>query len=217
MAVAHLALTTNRRPSGRSIRRRRRATVTSLVAATAWLAGGCGLFSGGGVVLVGDSLTMVVAEPVAAAAPDLDVTRDADWGLRIDQEIASASAVARRDPDHVIINLGTNNVLQGHDLIASAMDLTTIVDEFDRVPCVHLVTINQQMQRLGQDTSAAATALNEHIRSLAATRPNVELIDWNQIVVDHAADGIMDPDTVHPNSVGVAMLTDAYVRAMRSC
>ena len=169
------------------------------------------------MVLVGDSLTMVVAEPVAAAVADLDVTREADWGLRVDQGIASASAAATRDPDHVIINLGTNNVLQGHDPISSVMDLTTIVDEFDDVACVHIVTINERMQRLGQDTSAEAAALNDHIRSLAATRPNVEIIDWNQIALDHAAEGIMDPDTVHPNSAGVALLTDAYVRAMRAC
>lgn len=178
---------------------------------------GCGLLDGGGIVLVGDSLTMLVAEPVAAAAPDLDIRRDADWGLRIDQEIASASEEATKDPDQVIINLGTNNVLQGHDPVASAQDLTTIVDEFDDVPCVHLVTINERMNRLGQDTSAAAASLNAQIRSLAETRPNVDLIDWNQIALDRAAEGLMDPDTVHPNSAGIAVLTEAYLAAIRSC
>lgn len=211
MAVAHLDLTAIRRP------RRRPALLTAVVAGLALVAPGCALFEGGGVVLVGDSLTMLVAEPVAAAAPDLEVRRDADWGLRIDQEIASASEEATKDPDQVVINLGTNNVLQGYDPTASAQDLTTIVDEFDDVPCVHIVTINERMNRLGQDTSSAAAALNAQIRALADSRPNVRLIDWNQIALDRAAEGLMDPDTVHPNGAGVAVLTQAYVDALRSC
>lgn len=180
---------------------------------------GCGVFeSGTAVVLIGDSLTVLTTDEVAAGAkPEFHIETNAEWGVRIDEELDPASEIAADDPDQVIINLGTNNVLQHYDTVSSGEDLSTLIDQFADARCVHLVTINEQIRHNGEDFSAVAAALNEEIRRIAARQLNTDVIDWNKIVVDNAANGIIDDDTVHPNPAGVALLADAYVQAIKSC
>ena len=103
------------------------------------------------------------------------------------------------------------------DQTASAADLTSMVETFDGASCIHLVTVNEHINRMGIDFSAEAVALNAEIRTIAQRRTNVDLIDWNRIVVEHAADGIMSDDSVHPNEAGVALLATAYADAIESC
>lgn len=170
------------------------------------------------VLLLGDSLTVLVSDDVKKAAPagtDLEVS--AEWGKRIDEEIDAARQLGGDDPRQVIVNLGTNNVLQRYDVTASASDLTTLLDAFDGSSCIHLVTVNEHINRMGEDFAAGAVALNQEIRTIAQRRTNVDVIDWNQIVVDHAADGIMSDDSVHPNAAGVALLAEAYAAAIDDC
>ena len=58
---------------------------------------------------------------------------------------------------------------------------------------------------------------NAKLREIAARRLNTHVIDWNQIVADHVADGIISEDSVHPTPAGVKLLADAYVGALRDC
>lgn len=180
---------------------------------------GCGLVGGGnGVALVGDSLTVLVSEQVSAdATSDYDISVTASWGVRVDEELDPAADAATRSPDQVIVNIGTNNVLQHHDTTATAEDLSAMLDLFDDASCLHLVTINEHINRLGEDFGPAAVELNAKIREIAARRLNTHVIDWNQIVTDHAADGIISEDSVHPTPAGVKLLADAYVSALRDC
>lgn len=168
------------------------------------------------MTLMGDSLTVLVGEDVGAGLNE-DVDVSATWGLRIDEELDPAAEIASDDPEQVVINLGTNNILQHHDTIASAEDLSAMLDIFEGVDCVHVVTINEQINWKGEDLGPPAAALNEQIRTLAGRRLNVSIIDWNQIVVDNAANDILDSDTVHPNPAGVELLTKAYVDAIKAC
>ncbi|MFN8050512.1 MAG: SGNH/GDSL hydrolase family protein [Acidimicrobiales bacterium] len=210
MAVPHVEVTTRHRVARRAL---------ALSAVALLLPTACGLLgSGKSVVLFGDSLTLLVTPGVVkAAGSDFDVTSTATWGLRIDEELDPAAKVAGSDPDQVVVNLGTNNVLQRHDTTASIEDLKALVDTFTDVRCVHLVTINEQINRLGEDFHSEAAAINSAIREIAARRLDTDVIDWNQIVIDHAADNIMSEDTVHPNAAGVALLADAYLTAIRRC
>ncbi|MEI2653585.1 MAG: GDSL-type esterase/lipase family protein [Microthrixaceae bacterium] len=180
---------------------------------------GCGIVGGGNsVVLVGDSLTVLVSDQVAAEAKaDYDIEVTATWGVRIDEELDPAAVAAESSPDQVIINIGTNNVLQRHDTTASAEDLAAMLDLFDDASCLHLVTVNERINRLGDDFGPDAAAFNAKLREIAARRLNTHVIDWNQIVADHVADGIISEDSVHPTPAGVKLLADAYVGALRDC
>lgn len=200
---------------GRRLRALALVAVASITAATP----ACGVFGGSGtVVLFGDSLTVLVMKDVTnGAKPDIDVTTKGTWGLRIDELIDPAAEVAATDPDQVVVNLGTNNVLQRRDIVASNQDLDRLVEELSDVRCIHLVTVNEQIHHLGGDFTKEARALNDEIRRLAARRLNTTVIDWNQMVLDHAGDNIMDADTVHPNPAGITLLAAAYLEAIRAC
>jgi len=203
----------------RARRRLVRSAIAAVGAATLLPTAGCGVFDGNDtVLLLGDSLTVLVSDEVKKAAPagtDLEVS--AEWGKRIDEEIDAARQLGADDPRQVIVNLGTNNVLQRYDVTASSSDLTTLLEAFDGSSCIHLVTINEHINRMGEDFAAGAVALNQEIRTIAQRRTNVDVVDWNQIVVDHAADGIMSDDGVHPNAAGVALLAEAYAAAIEDC
>ena len=180
---------------------------------------GCGIIGGSdAVVLFGDSLTVLVTdEVVAKAGGDYEVTSTATWGSASTRRLDPAAKVAASSPDQVVVNLGTNNVLQRHDPTATNEDLSTLLDLLADVPCIHLVTVNEQINYLGQSYTTEAAAINAHIRELAARRLNTDVIDWNQIVKDHAADDIISNDTVHPNPAGVSLLTKAYLDALGTC
>lgn len=205
----------------RPTRRARLRRLLAIVMGTATLvpSAACGILGGGNdVMLLGDSLTVLVADEVTQSAkPDHTVDVSATWGLRIDEELDPAAKIASEDPAQVIINLGTNNILQHHDTTASAEDLSTMLDLLDGIRCVHVVTINEHINRLGENLGPAAAALNAQIRQLAARRLNVHVIDWNKIVTENLGNNILDPDTVHPNPEGVRLLTRAYLDAISSC
>lgn len=206
----------NRSPHGHAGPTR---TAAVLLATTLLPTAGCSVFDGGtDVVLLGDSLTVLVVDQVKAdAQPDHEVTSDATWGRRIDEQLDVAADIASKDPQQVIINLGTNNVLQRHDPTASVEDLGTLLDALEDVGCIHIVTVNEHIRRLGEDYSLEARAINDGIRTLAERRLDTDIIDWNQIVTDHLADGIISDDTVHPNPAGVDLLAAAYIDAIDSC
>jgi lysophospholipase L1-like esterase len=188
-------------------------TATTLVPLT-----GCGVFGGGSsVTLFGDSITVLVADEVTKDAPDFDIAVDGTWGLRIDEELDPAADIALDRPDQVVINLGTNNVLQHHDTTASSEDLSTMIDLLAGARCIHIVTINEHINRMGEDFGPAAAALNAQIRTLAGRHLNVDVIDWNKIVEEHLDEGIVDDDSVHPNAAGIELLAAAYVDAIEGC
>jgi len=227
LAVAHVALTvdhnvslppTPRRRAHRHRAYRSVAAVTTSLASLALLSG-CGVFdSGNTVAILGDSITVLSADAITKAVNgDFEVESTADWGVRIDEQIDPGASIADDDPVQVVVNLGTNNVLQDYDVVASAEDLAALLDQFDGADCIHLVTVNEQMSRPGLDLKPKAIALNEEIRRLAARRLDTDVIDWNQIIADHAGESILDADTIHPNAAGVALIAEAYRSSIASC
>ena len=197
----------------------RRAVGVAVALSLTGTASGCGVFSSDDeVVLLGDSITVLIGDAVTKAAPDgIDIEVAGDWGKRADEQLGTARQLGDDDPAQVIVNLGTNNVLQRHDLTATANDLAAILDDFDGSGCLHLVTINEHITGMGQDFGPAATELNRQIRTLAERRLDTDVIDWNQIVVDHTADPVIADDGIHPNARGIELLAAAYVDAIGRC
>lgn len=182
-------------------------------------AAGCGLSGGGPTVLLfGDSLTVLVGDDVKRLAGDeFDVEVSGTWGVRIDEVLDVAADLAADPPDQVVINLGTNNVLQRHDVTATAADLESLLQVFDGSDCVYVVNINERINRMGEDYATDAAAVNAELRRLAERRLDTHIIDWNAIVAEHADDGIISDDGVHPDPEGVELLADAYLDALRDC
>jgi hypothetical protein len=179
-------------------------------------------FQADAVGYVGDSITDQARGPLQtdlAADPNLI---KAVGGIKIEEMVQPARDLAASNPQQVVINLGTNNVLATKTTDEEAASLQQLVDIFPAARCVHLVTINEHM--VGQPTSdiqAGAVNLNQRIRSMPAADPRIHIIDWAQIVNDYDAkgdpDGPVTGDTVHPAAAGEKLLMDAYDASLSSC
>jgi lysophospholipase L1-like esterase len=174
------------------------------------------------VVVFGDSITEQAAGPMHQRFDgSFTLSISGVSGARADQRIADASAYAATTPGQVIINLGTNDVLQGTPPDETAASLTQIAEGFRDTHCVHLVTVNESMVDLARpQMREGAVAVNERVRTLAATH-GWDVIDWAGIVAtsDRAGnpDGPLTLDTVHPTPLGQQRLLDAYAEALQRC
>ncbi len=177
------------------------------------------------VGLVGDSITLLSGgELRAALGGSYAVKIDATSGHRIDEQMgAAASAVARKN-EQIIINLGTNDVMQGDtDIDDAGARLEEMVAMFPDVRCIHLVTVSDAVRHDGVDPSEVprrAKAINDTIRSLAHEDDRIRVVDWNQMVRDYQRDHpgtSPTEDTIHPNDAGKELLVDAYKAALTNC
>jgi hypothetical protein len=173
------------------------------------------------VVLIGDSIT-------ANLAPDARDELGDDWALTVDgkpgflaaQQIAAAENAARFPFRQAVVNLGTNDAMTSdHDLDETIDALGQIVDALHGFDCVHVVTVSESMTNGTGDAGRRARRINDGLRALAASRRNVDVIDWASIVRDQQRDRgeSLTTDTVHPNEAGNELLADAYSDALDAC
>jgi lysophospholipase L1-like esterase len=174
------------------------------------------------VVLMGDSITDQTAEVFAQRLGDRwDLTTSGTPGYRADQRVGDVANLALHDPTQVIINLGTNDVLQKKAPAETLDALEKVGSGFAPARCVYLVTVTSSFIN-PQDTALPARAqeLNAGIRDLAA-RHHWGVVPWDQLVADYDAgpqpEGPLTTDTVHPTDVGKRMLADAYAKALDDC
>lgn len=174
------------------------------------------------VVIIGDSITEQ-AEPMLldALQPDSVVRVRGRGGYRIEQMEPYAVEAASAEPEQVIINLGSNDVLLSWPLDRSVEAYARMLGYFDDARCAHLVTVNQSF-RSDSDAGLAyrALLLNGQIRELAAST-GADIIDWAKMVSDYEAAGSpfgpITTDSVHPTELGQKMLADEYEEALRTC
>lgn len=199
----------------------RRPTLLTLIAATAAAAAvattSCGP-SGPRVTLVGDSITDVSREEFGAALGDAyDVEIVGRFGKRTDEVEPEIEAVAAANPSAVVINLGTNDVLQEVPTEEAAASIDRMVGALDAADCVLIVTINESMEVKGTSFTEGAAALNERIEEIADAHPNAGVLDWNEVIDDNGGNGEATWDTYHPSDAGRVALADAYRGAIDSC
>lgn len=173
------------------------------------------------VVLIGDSITASVAETARDRLGD-------DWALTIDgrpgyhaaDQLQAAQNAARFPFRQAVVNLGTNDVTTSEqDLNETIAALEQIAEVLAGVPCVHFVTINESIEHGASDAGARAQRVNAAIRNLAATRPNVRVIEWDRILREEERErgARLTTDSVHPNEDGNEILVDAYGDALDAC
>jgi lysophospholipase L1-like esterase len=174
------------------------------------------------VAIVGDSIT-------ERGESALRKTLSDDWRLSIDgrsgytvaEQIPAARALGEQAPTQVIVNLGTNDVMKGHDLSQSAADLAEVVAAFPAATCIHLVTVNEGIELGGRSFADRSAELNRSIAELAAADPRIDVVDWSAAVAAYEAgdqaDGPILTDTVHPSPRGQLALAARYAEALASC
>jgi lysophospholipase L1-like esterase len=204
------------------------------------LAGGCSNSAGGdeesvgattvppegrsSVAIVGDSITEQGQDILLDRLSDAwNVSVDGKSGYRVLQQLRAAAVLAQAGPTQAIINLGTNDLVQGRSAEEISADLGAILAEFPDTTCVHVVNLAEGIggPDVGRDLSDAAVAANRAIRDLAARHEGVGVVDWagalHRYEDDGEPDGPMLADTVHPTEVGQHALADLYEEALGSC
>ena len=176
---------------------------TAIVLCAVALLGACyrGNPSGPKVAIAGDSITVLQDQwgELDAYLVDtyyFDVA--AISGQRIDQMLPSlASLLGSREgtPTRIVVNLGTNDMLQNYSSWEQSFDdmWAMIADR----SCVVYVTVREVTDR------TLGPAINRKIQDTAAAQPNVRVFDWNAYLNTHSTQ--VTPllyDPVHPTPDG---------------
>jgi lysophospholipase L1-like esterase len=173
------------------------------------------------VAAIGDSI-MLWGEPEmrTTVGAHTRLTVRAQGGKRIDEMMPAARELAATSPVQVIINLGTNDVLQRIPLEESVRHLNDMVGLYPQAECIHLVTINENIDKDGFQPHDAAVALNGAMQQLAKDNPRVSLIRWDEMVrksIQREPPTGFIFDGVHPGPEGQRALAEAYDRAVDRC
>lgn len=204
--------------------RSKAAAAVAIVAAGAGVLG-CSDNSGDSVAILGDSITSLdEADLNSSLGGDYELTISGNFGRTIEEVRPEAELLSSRDHDQVIINLGTNDVLQQLDVETSIETLAAEVELFDSARCVHLVNINEHMVAPadGSSRSSEAEEFNRELERYAERTERVSVIDWNSVAASELDGG--DPptselttDTIHPTPEGFSKLNSLYGDALAGC
>jgi lysophospholipase L1-like esterase len=138
--------------------------------------------------------------------------------FRVDEQLPAAERWATRDFQQVVINLGTNDVVQGWPLDQTMASLNKLVSLFPNARCIHVTTINPELELSGPAIKDHARKLNDEIRALPDSNPRVHVVDWAAVVDAEQARGVdVTTDGVHPTQDGQELLADEYERSMLAC
>jgi lysophospholipase L1-like esterase len=168
------------------------------------------------VAAVGDSITVQVQDQLTSGDESRwDVA--ATIGATAEQMRPGAAELAAGGHDQAVINLGTNDALEGVPRNTTVANLEAMLDGFSGVDCTHLVTVSTELPESGTDAPAAAAAINEWLRRTADERDGVEIIDWQAEVAAPGGDELLRPDRIHPNEQGRERLVEMMRDAVGAC
>ena len=180
------------------------------------------LRTGPDVAVLGDSITVVSNDQIKdALGRDYHPDIAAVLGITAGEMVPAAQTAAQKNPEQVVIELGSNDVLKKDPLDQAAQHLRDLVAQFPKAKCVHLVTINSHMTDAGKPVAPRAGLLNAAIVQIKASDPRIDLIDWNGAVSDamaaHGGKETLTSDTVHPNGDGAKVLATLIRAGLDRC
>ena len=146
--------------------------------------------TGAGVTMIGDSIMngnrRIILEQLPDAFIDAKGSRDVCGGF----EAASRLQLEGKLTDVVIVELGTNGPLLKHEPYASGtQNLLELLGTERQIFWVTVYCSYSQWMAMN----------NDYIWELSMTRPNITVIDWYSLAVQHPE---WFPDGVHPNVEG---------------
>lgn len=173
------------------------------------------------VLVLGDSITQQ-SDPTLHDG--LDVAYDLTvWGIggsRADEHVHDGELFRAVDPEQVIIDLGTNDVLQGTPAEQTIAALTRIGLACAGARAVHFVTVTEGVFAEGSPVlRARSVELNRRIEVMAAAH-GWHVIPWHAVVDQYLEagepEGPITSDTIHPTDVGRRLLAAACAQALRA-
>jgi hypothetical protein len=184
-------------------------------------AGGSPSASKPSVVFVGDSITVLATPAIHQLLdPDYDVEILAVIGIRINKSLPALESALTFHPHAVVVNLGTNDALQGglHPAWKSSWDKLIRITR--NTPCVVLTTVNPAADALSHRPTA--TKINADIRALAAQNPKkYKVADWSRFLSRHVSSQRIylrdEPILIHPTPVGAQELASLDQSALARC
>ena len=166
------------------------------------------------VAVVGDSITVLAGRDIAK---DLHTRYHTDiqaqLGQRIDQMLPALARQLRHHPHAVVVNLGTNDMLQAQIHPDWQSGFIRLVSMVASSPCVVFVTISS-LGRSNISEPAVAGAINAAIARAVLDHHNFHVVDWNALV--HSPNGLslLIPDKIHPSAEGSQRLASAIRGAL---
>jgi len=163
--------------------------------------------SGGGVLVVGDSLEVLTSPYLQRYLPDVELTVNAEGGYNSNQirELFEESY----DPSQsvIVFDAGTNDNPAYPQILAE--NLATVAgavgDRCMVVPTIHGYTVN------GVDN----TGKNEVVNSFAASRPGTQVPDWAGAIA--ARPELLQSDGLHPTLEGADSRAQLIARGVEAC
>lgn len=206
------------------MRRGHPAAVLALILVLVAVASSC-VDAGERVAVLGDSITALDAGALDAdLGDDYRFAISGNFGMTAEQARPEAEDLAKRTFDQVIINLGTNDVLQGRSARQAVEVIAQYVAMFDSARCVHLVTVNEHMvnQLDGRSTTEGAREFNDALRTFARSDDRVTVIDWSAAAAQHLNQAepptsTLTSDSIHPTLEGNQVLNGLYGDALGGC
>ena len=167
------------------------------------------------VGFLGDSITFQATTALEQQVSDawrVDVR--ATPGATIADMAAQAARMGAERPQAVIVNLGTNDVVQGLPPEKSASDLELVLDQLGDPTCVVLVTVHENIVTEGDGLLTDRVRATNAALAEVADRRGVRVVDWTaHLAAAGAVAGTPDLliDTVHLSPAGIDSLMDLYL------
>jgi lysophospholipase L1-like esterase len=173
------------------------------------------------VVFDGDSITVLATPAIHQLLdPRYDVNVLGVIGIRINQSLPALQSALRFHPDAVVVNLGTNDALQGGEHPDWVSGWDRLIRITRNTPCVVLTTINPAADALSH--KPIARRINAAIRRLAAQHPmKYKVADWSRFlsrnVSNQRAYLLTQPILIHPTPAGAEKLVALDQKALAKC
>lgn len=167
------------------------------------------------VGFLGDSITFQATTALEDRVPDTwrsDVR--ATSGATIADMAAQAARMGAEQPEAVIVNLGTNDVMQAFPPEKSAADLDLLLDQLGDPSCVVLVTVHENIVTEQDGVLADRVRATNAALAEVADRRGVRVVDWTaHLAAAGAVPGTPDLliDTVHLSDAGIDNLVGLYL------
>ena len=185
------------------------------------LSGGSPGASKPSVVFDGDSITVLATPAIHQLLdPRYDVDVLGVIGIRINESLPALQSALRFHPDAVVVNLGTNDALQGGEHPDWVSGWDKLIRITRNTPCVVLTTINPAADALSH--RPIAKRINAAIRRLAAQHPmKYKVADWSGFLSRNVRNQRTylrpEPILIHPTPAGAEKLVTLDQRALAKC
>ena len=177
--------------------------VLVVTAVAAVVAGGCGI-DRPRAVIVGDSLTADATAQIDDAVPGA-VDIDGVPGATIDARLGRIRDIARRDPEVVVVALGTNDGFFGAP--DPGRSAARVLDALAEAGCVRWIGVATVIDEPALVNVPIAEAVAEH--------DNAEFVDWTDAAAEHPE--WFQPDGIHHSEPGRAAFADVVADAVADC